>query len=735
MKQGEKGDEFFFIVEGTCKVLVNTGNDTDSKNDKSKTTVTEIAQLGEGDYCGEQALLQDATRNATVEALTDVKCLVLNQSSFKEVVKESNLQFAKRDAKRYAISAEFDFFVLCKTKKQNKQKRSIDPKLYEKDEKRIEWLLQCVKENILFQHLDQNQKRVVVEQMYKQNLKQDEFLIKQGEEGNHFYVVESGTFTINVQDIGQVDTLHPGRCVGELALLYNAPRAASVQATSDAVVWCVDRHAFRKALMNTNTASSETNIAFLKKCPLFQSMLKMELQLIDHALESVCYAAGNIVFHLGDVGDKFYLIKSGKVSGETKDKVKFERTKGDFFGERALLTSEPRAATVQCISYVKENSNIHSFVAFYPISTKLIADCELLFLHREDFISLLGPLEEIMKRNMQEYEMPVSENKQLNHALKNDICKLKEFEIVGILGRGAFGTVKLVVDPYTNTSYALKAIRKNQVVELGQQSHILNEKRVMQLMDSPFLVNLRGTFKDEFRIYFLLEACLGGELFTVLRKMRSFDENTAKFYAACVVEAFDYMHQRDIVYRDLKPENLVFTDKGYLKITDFGFAKVVQNKTFTLCGTPDYLSPEIVTGQGHGKAVDWWTLGILIYEMLASFPPFFDDEPLMTYRKIIQGTIKFPRYLSIAVKDLISKFLKPKPTKRYGILKGGTALIRCHPWFQEFDWSALRQLKLRAPIRPKVKSPKDLSNFDHFQEKEEDVKFKVDPDLDWDKDF
>jgi len=217
--------------------------------------------------------------------------------------------------------------------------------------------------------------------------------------------------------------------------------------------------------------------------------------------------------------------------------------------------------------------------------------------------------------------------------------------------------------------------------------------------------------------------------------MRSFDEPTAKFYTACVIEAFAYMHERDVIYRDLKPENLVLTDKGYLKVTDFGFAKVVTNKTFTLCGTPDYLAPEIVTGQGHGLGVDWWTLGILIYEMLASFPPFFDDEPMMTYRKIIQGKYKFPRYLSAQSKDLIGKFLKPKSTKRLGVLKGGADLIREHPWFKDFDWNGLKDGNLKPPIRPKVKNPEDLSNFDHFPEKEEDVTYKGDADLGWDKDF
>merc|ERR1711870_20301 len=136
-----------------------------------------------------------------------------------------------------------------------------------------------------------------------------------------------------------------------------------------------------------------------------------------------------------------------------------------------------------------------------------------------------------------------------------------------------------------------------------------------------------------------------------------------------VCEGFDYMHSMDIIYRDLKPENLVLDSRGYLKIADFGFAKKITDKTYTLCGTPDYLCPEIVTGRGHGKGCDWWTLGILIYEMLASFPPFVADEPIETYRKIIRGRIRFPRYFSQEVRDLIRGLLHNKPTRRLGVLK------------------------------------------------------------------
>jgi CRP-like cAMP-binding protein len=718
MVQGDCGTQFFIICKGKCKVIIlnDEGNEV------------EIAQLSDGDYCGEQALLKDATRGATVRAITETHCLVLDQRAFKQITEENNIQFAKRDAKRNAISAELlDNYRSKESDDENKNNNEDNQNSNLKNENGPDletkgWLLESVNENILFSHLDSDQREIVVEQMYRITYKNGEYLIKQGEEGNSFYVIESGEFVITVKDVGQVDTLVRGRCVGELALLYNAPRAASVQVSQIdassvqelASVWAVDRGAFRRALMEVHQQTSHQNIAFLKKCELLQPLLSSELALIDQALEMKEFKKGDVLFSIGDEGDRFYIIKEGSVTGLAKDGSEFTLSMGGFFGERALLTNEGRAAT---------------------ITAKTDVTC--MTLSREDFVVLLGPLDDIMKRNLEEYEKPAEERKPIGHKISTiEICKLNEFKTIGILGRGAFGTVRLVVDSLnSNQSYALKVIRKNQVVELGQQAHILNEKKVMSMLDNRFLVNLRQTYKDEHYVYFLLEVCLGGELFTILRKMRSFDESTAKFYAACVVEAFNYMHDRDIIYRDLKPENLVLTDGGYIKITDFGFAKVVSNKTFTLCGTPDYLAPEIVTGQGHGRGVDWWTLGILIYEMLASFPPFFDDEPMMTYRKIIQGKFKFPRYLSAQSKDLISKFLKPKATKRLGLIKGGADLVRQHPWFKEFDWTSLNEGTMKAPIRPKVRSTQDLSNFDHFQEKEEDLEYKGDADLGWDKEF
>lgn len=385
---------------------------------------------------------------------------------------------------------------------------------------------------------------------------------------------------------------------------------------------------------------------------------------------------------------------------------------GQYFGELALIKKANRAATIA-------------------------AETDLVTLEfaRSDFVALLGPLDEIMSSRAQAQYKKVVARKE--GAYRGQSAQFVDFEVtdfnkLGFLGRGAFGFVTLV--EAKGETYALKAVKKCQIVETGQQTHIISEKKIMSMMKNPFLVNLIATFKDKLRVYFLLDVCLGGELFTILRQRRYFDEPTAQFYAACVVEGFDYMHSMDIVYRDLKPENLVMANNGYLKITDFGFAKIVPEKTYTLCGTPDYLAPEIVTGQGHGKGVDWWTFGVLIYEMLASFPPFFDDDPIQTYRKIIKGRIKYPRYFSSEAKDVVGNLLKLKPTRRLGVIKGGTENIRNHAWFKKFNWRAFKDLKLRAPIQPKVKDSRDLSNFNRRPETDDDAK-PIAPEDEFDKDF
>jgi protein kinase A len=176
-----------------------------------------------------------------------------------------------------------------------------------------------------------------------------------------------------------------------------------------------------------------------------------------------------------------------------------------------------------------------------------------------------------------------------------------------------------------------------------------------------------------------------------------------RFYAAQVVSMFEYLHSKNIIYRDLKPENILIDKSGYLKLTDFGFAKYCEGRTYTLCGTPEYLAPEILLNKGHGKPVDWWTFGVLLYEMNAGIDPFNDEDPMLIYQKILKGKIKFPSSFSSNAKSLVRHMLEADLSKRYGNLKGGVADIKNHRLFKGLDWNALLSLQIKPPYLPKVK--------------------------------
>ena len=207
-----------------------------------------------------------------------------------------------------------------------------------------------------------------------------------------------------------------------------------------------------------------------------------------------------------------------------------------------------------------------------------------------------------------------------------------------------------------------------------------------------------------------------------------------RLYCGQIVSIFEYLHSKNIVYRDLKPENILIDKSGYLKLTDFGFAKTIEGRTYTLCGTPEYLAPEIILNKGHGKPVDWWTTGILLYEMIAGIDPFSDDDPMMVYQKILKGKIKFPSNFDSNAKSLIKHLLEADLTKRYGNLKGGVSDIKGHRLFKTMDFSQLLAKHLPAPYIPKVKNNGDISNFSSYPDSDKQpaaVKKSEDPFLDW----
>ncbi|XP_065185197.1 cAMP-dependent protein kinase catalytic subunit alpha-like [Sycon ciliatum] len=295
---------------------------------------------------------------------------------------------------------------------------------------------------------------------------------------------------------------------------------------------------------------------------------------------------------------------------------------------------------------------------------------------------------------------------------------LDDFDRLKTLGTGSFGRVMLVQHKKNKQYFAMKILEKQKVVKLKQVDHTNNEKRILQSIEFPFFVNLAYTFKDNSYLYMVLGYVSGGEMFSHLRRIGRFSESHSRFYAAQIVLGFEYLHSLEIVYRDLKPENILIDEKGYLKVTDFGFAKKIKGRTWTLCGTPEYLAPEIILSKGYNKAVDWWATGVLIYEMAAGYPPFFADQPIQIYEKIVSGKVRFPSHFTQDIRELLRNLLQVDITKRWGNLKNGVSDIKDCKWFTgaPTDWIAIFQKKIDAPFIPKTKGAGDCSNFDDYDE-------------------
>jgi len=297
-----------------------------------------------------------------------------------------------------------------------------------------------------------------------------------------------------------------------------------------------------------------------------------------------------------------------------------------------------------------------------------------------------------------------------------------DFDLRSTVGTGTFGRVRMVRIKHSKdrTPMALKILKKSEIIRLKQVEHVKQERAVLCLIEHPFCVNLLTTFQDDKRLFMLMEFVNGGELFSYLRKEGRLPNDHARFYAGEILLALSYLHAVNIAYRDLKPENVLIDMDGHVKMTDFGFAKVVDgDRTFTLCGTPEYLAPEIIQSKGHGKGVDWWAYGVLVFEMLAGFPPFYDDSPFGIYQKVLACKFDMPRHVDVKARDLIKRLLMIDKVKRLGCGKHGTEDLKKHKWFKGTDWDLVINRSHRPPFVPNLKSVEDTSMFDKYPESTE----------------
>ncbi|KAI3650631.1 hypothetical protein MP228_004112 [Amoeboaphelidium protococcarum] len=299
----------------------------------------------------------------------------------------------------------------------------------------------------------------------------------------------------------------------------------------------------------------------------------------------------------------------------------------------------------------------------------------------------------------------------------------EDFTFYKVLGKGNYGKVMLATYKDGDGRYfAVKIIKKSSLIDDEALDHILSENRVLQQLSHPFLVKLYCSFQTADRLYFVMEYISGGELFFHIGREKRFSEERVRFYAGEIVLALQYLHSKGIVYRDLKLENILIDSEGHVKITDFGLVKEgigYGDTTSTFCGTPEYLSPEILEDENYGKDVDWWALGVVLYELLCGRPPFYNgggggggQNMERLFYNILHQTIVYPSTLSVEARDLLSGLLSRDPSTRLGSGSDDGGEIQRHPFFYGVDWSKLLQRKCPVPFIPQITSELDVDNFD-----------------------
>ncbi|XP_065192026.1 serine/threonine-protein kinase N1-like isoform X2 [Sycon ciliatum] len=294
---------------------------------------------------------------------------------------------------------------------------------------------------------------------------------------------------------------------------------------------------------------------------------------------------------------------------------------------------------------------------------------------------------------------------------------LNDFKFVSVLGRGHFGKVMLAWTKQHGEIVAIKAMKKGEIVAREEFDSLMSERRIFEIINEvqhPFLVNLYSCFQTEMHVCFVMEYVCGGDLMMHIHE-DVFGETRSCFYAACVVLGLDYLHSKGVVYRDLKLDNLLMDGDGYIKITDFGLSKegmFYGDRTSTFCGTPEFLAPEVLTDTSYTRAVDWWGLGVLIFEMMVGESPFPGDDEEDVFDAIVNDDVRYPRYLSAESTSIMRRLMRRNAEKRLGASENDAADVKRHPFFRSIDWEALLQRNISPPVKPTIASPEDVSNFD-----------------------
>ena len=655
--------------------------------------------------------------------------------------------------------------------------------------------------------LSHHQQQKVANMMKEVEFPAGTTIIAAGTKGTTMYFIKSGKITINKVTRGEaesvvLDTQVAGDYFGETALLNEGEdvgtRTADCIASEPTVCYTLERADVLRLLgplqdlMTIKSKAQALNHVEL----LHSTTTESQREKIASLMEKKHYKLGEQIIKQGEPGDEFFIIADGEVKftrvQENMDALsEAESLNGkvedigtlfahQFFGEGSLLDLKPRRATATASQedttcYVLSGSK---FRELFGTNNKIILEMRKVLDTRKQADALSATLIVEEKSNETNTATDAATDagtdagtdaatdaattkrnlmsKTYSSHLLNYFIKPDELNAISVLGEGSYGKVTLVRHKTTGRTFAVKQITKKHVKKMKQEKHIETERKVIACINHPFVCNLVRTFKNKHSVYFLMEAVLGGELYAQLKICEKFSPKQGQMYVAQVCSVFEHLHLHDIIFRDLKPENLLIAQDGYLKMVDFGLAKIVPDgKTYTLCGTPAYAAPEVYASRGHDKGVDWWTLGILlrkknatnryclyciakcsrfsnfpIYsihihyspdELLAGYTPFYGKEPNQIHREITRFSkhypkVSFPKHFSRSASSLCLQLLHPSPSKRIGNLKNGSKDVKMSLFLSDINWKKLSNKEYTPEFIPSINDSFDTQNFNNNEQ-------------------
>ncbi|XP_054467302.1 cGMP-dependent protein kinase 1 [Anoplopoma fimbria] len=565
--------------------------------------------------------------------------------------------------------------------------------------------------NDLLKNLDQGEIRTIIACMYPTTINQGCYVIQEGASGAQAYVIEEGRLDVTKEGL-KLLTIEPEDMFGELALFYNCTHTYSVSAQTDSKLWVIDRKSYQTILMQSGLNSLSHSMELLISVPFLQSLPEDVIMKMSDLMDETHYSEGDYIIRQGATGDTFYIISKGQVK-VTEEKPDHEEqvvlsklSERQWFGEKALWGEDVRTVNVIAAGEVT-----------------------CLGIDRETFKDVIGG--SVFDCSHEVQQSPESKIESDKDADLFSSSTLSDFQIICTLAVGKFGHVDLVqLKSNIKCLYAMRVLKKKLILSNSQQEHTLREGRILMEACCPFIARLHKTFRDAECLYILTEACLGGDLYSLLKDKGCLDECSTRFYTACVVEALTFLHRQGVIYRDVKPENVLLDEHGYAKLIGSRCLKKVETgkKTWTFCGTLGYMAPEIILNKGHSVSADFWSLGIFVFELLSGGLPISDADPIKILTTTIRGIdqIDFPKTISKSASSLIKKLCRTNPSQRLGSQRNRAKDIQKHKWFEGLNWDGLCNGTLNPPVIPEVKAALDSSTCGHYAEGSVDLSTKWD---------